>query len=238
MSGLRRHCAGCRKEYQLFELNRQWRDKQAQAEVNSQQRSADQMQRDIYETHRHRVFSLSYYMTANEVEAESMLEATFITAFTTSPTPDSQGVDSAFLCELEARIALTHEAAAVPESGSTLQRGNVRRTDMEESLGELPPRERLVFLLHDVEGYKPDRIATLLGSDGAQILKTLISARIRMRNALAALHDRAQQDHSSDTERIQHEPSESHHTNRQTPPPSLQSDPGHPADQSSGADRA
>lgn len=215
----------------MFELNRQWRDKHAQAEVNSQQRSADQVQRDIYETHRHRVFSLSYYMTANEVEAESMLEATFIQAFRTSPTPDSQGVDHAFLRELEARVRLTHEAEATPASGSNLHRGNVRRTDMEESLGELPPRERLVFLLHDVEGYKPNRIAALLDTDDAQVFKTLISARIRMRNALAALHARAQQVSDSTMECIEEEVTQSsHHNGRQTPPPSMRAQAGHATD--------
>lgn len=172
----------------MFEPNRQWRARQA--EVNSQQRSADQMQRDIFETHRHRVFSLSYYMTSSEIEAENMLKATFIQAFGSSPTPDAQGVDAAFLQQLEQRLALHHEDPATPEKGTTLQRTNVRRTDLEESLGDLPPRERLVFLCHDVEGYKPSRIAALLGDEEAQVLRTLISARIRMRNALASLHAR------------------------------------------------
>jgi DNA-directed RNA polymerase specialized sigma24 family protein len=42
-----------------------------------------------------------------------------------------------------------------------------------------------VFLLRDVEGYAPSRIAGLLRCQEAEIGRVLISARIRMRNALA-----------------------------------------------------
>jgi DNA-directed RNA polymerase specialized sigma24 family protein len=178
-------CEPPENEYLLFELNKSWRHNDGQVASESQQRSTEQVQRDIYETHRHRVFSLSYYMTANEIEAETMLEGTFIHAFRHSPTPDAQGVDNALLRQLEERFVLSHETPATPDPGSLLARGNVRRTDLEESLHELPPRERLVFLLHDVESYPPARIASLLGSEEPQVFKTLISARIRMRNALA-----------------------------------------------------
>lgn len=159
--------------------------------VESQQQSAEQRQRDIYETHRHRVFSVSYYMTFNEVEAEQMLTDTFVEAFEQSVAPDARRVDQALLQQLEARFALVPAAPAVPDRDLPLERGQVRRTDLEEALTVLPAQERLVFLLRDVEGYAPARIAELLQCEELRIQEVLLSARIRMRNELAGLRVRA-----------------------------------------------
>jgi RNA polymerase sigma-70 factor (ECF subfamily) len=58
---------------------------------------------------------------------------------------------------------------------------------MEEALRELPPNERMIFLLRDVEGYDADRVATLLEIPRQQVERTLLSARIRMRTTLARM---------------------------------------------------
>ncbi len=150
----------------------------------SQELTADQKQRDVYETHRHRVFSVSYYMTANELEAEAILTGTFVQAFAEAPQPDAHGVDQALLGELERRFSLSPVPSARADRGVELQRGQVRRTELEEALATLPSRERLIFLLHDVEGYPPARIAGLLRSPEQEVQQSLISARIRMRNTL------------------------------------------------------
>ncbi len=159
------------------------------AAVEAQRLTDEQKQRDIFEAHRHRVFSVSYYMTANEAEAETMLTSTFVQAFARAPAPDAEGVDQALLRELELRFSLAPCAPAVAESGN-FARAQVRRTDLEEAVATLPAQERLVFLLRDVEGYAPARIAGLLGCDEAAVCRTLVSARIRMRNALGSLRRR------------------------------------------------
>ncbi len=151
--------------------------------------SAEQQQRDIFEAHRHRVFSVSYYMTANEAEAETMLAGAFVQAFARTPAPDGADVDRALLRELEERFSLAPAEPATPEEG-VFSRAQVRRTDLEEAVATLPARERLVFLLRDVEGYAPAKIAGLLGASDAEICRDLISARIRMRNSLGRLRAR------------------------------------------------
>ena len=180
------------KEIYLFDRERHLLTGQGLAAVQSQQLTAEQKQQDIFETHRHRVFSVSYYMTANEVEAESILTATFIGAFTDAPEPDAESVDRELLAQLEARFSLAPTSAATPDAGAALGRGSVRKTDMEEAVAELPPRERLVFLLCDVEGYRPGKIARLLRSEELEVQKDLLSARIRMRNVLHALQQQEQ----------------------------------------------
>jgi RNA polymerase sigma-70 factor (ECF subfamily) len=97
-------------------------------------------------------------------------------------------VDIALLSELKDRFSLNDEVKPITHevAGSAdLSGRNVRRTDMEEAVQTLPPSERLLFLLHDVEGYKPPAIAQLLQMTEQQVNRTLISARIRMRRALA-----------------------------------------------------
>ncbi len=168
----------------MFEFYRQLRGNHDMIASESQQLTADQKQRDVYETHRHRVFSVSYYMTANEMEAEAILTETFVQAFAGVPEPDAHRIDQALLGELERRFSLAPAPSASAEKGVELERGQVRRTDLEEALATLPSRERLMFLLHDVEGYAPARIAALLGSQEQEVLQTLLSARIRMRNTL------------------------------------------------------
>ncbi len=174
----------------MFDFERQFRGTQRTVLAEAQELTAEQKQRDVYEAHRHRVFSVSYYMTANEMEAEEILTGTFVQAFAAAPQPDARGVDRALLGELERRFSLAPSAPARAEESARLERGQVRRTDLEEAVAMLPPRERLVFLLRDVESYPAGKIAGLLGCEEAEVLTTMISARIRMRNALSRLRAR------------------------------------------------
>ncbi len=157
--------------------------------VNAQaeERSVEQAQRDIYDSHRHRVFSLAFHMMGNELEAERLLIETFIRAFQDHPKPDSGTVDSALIAGLRLNFRLT-PGTSVPVSSSTEMTGrNVRRTDMEEAIQELPAFERLAFLLRDVEGYSSESISQLLEVPQTEINRTLFSARIRLRGILAEM---------------------------------------------------
>jgi RNA polymerase sigma-70 factor (ECF subfamily) len=150
--------------------------------------SLKQRQRDVYETHKHRTFAVAFYMTGNEMEAEEVLENTFVRAFDAATEPDGCGVDVAMVDELRQRMpldAVTAPALVMP--GESLHGRNVKRTELEEALKDLPPNERIVFLLRDVEGYPPERVAELLDIPKPQLEKTLLSARIRMRQSLAGM---------------------------------------------------
>lgn len=159
----------------------------SQVESEAEERSVEEAQRDIYNSHRHRIFSLAYHMTGNEIHAESLLKSSFVRAFSVQPQPDGNQVDKAFVTELSDQMPLTPVAPAQPSPTATLGGGNIRRTDLEEAVRELPSVERLVFLLRDVEGYSSEQAAALLEIQPAQVGKTLISARIRLRIILAKL---------------------------------------------------
>lgn len=152
------------------------------------ERSLEHRQRDIYETHKHRAYAVAYYMMGNEIEAEELAQDTFVRAFRQAEEPDGRCVDCALVNELRERMPLDEQAApAEAGPGQTLGGRNVKRTELEEALKDLPPNERVVFLLRDVEGYDADRVAALLDISRQQVERTLFSARIRMRTALAKM---------------------------------------------------
>lgn len=146
----------------------------------------EESQRDVYDSHRHRVFSLAYYMTGNEIEAEQILARTFVHAFGQADHPDASSIDRSLIQELQSQFPLQQEVpAATSEPNSGLGQRNIRRTDLEEAIQSLPANERLVFLLRDVEGYSSDAIAKLMKLPDAKVQRTLLSARIRLRQVLA-----------------------------------------------------
>ena len=161
--------------------------------------SADR-QRDIFDSHRHHVYSVAYYMTGNELEAEKILEGSFVHAFQaaaeatgTKPAdarPGIEQIDRGLLAELMRRFTLAPPPSAeqsVNEADTSAAgpMGNVRRTDLEEAIWGLPDEERLLFLLRDVEGYAPERIAELLTWPLPTVRKTLLMARLHLRQQLA-----------------------------------------------------
>ena len=152
-------------------------------------------QRDIFESHRHHVFSVAYYMSGDEREAEAILQATFIDAFDQEVAPTIATVDKALMDQFQHRYSLDPVPAMSAEVEG-LGKRNIRRTDLEEAVWQMPERERLCFLLRDVEGYDNARIASLLDSSESEVQRTLFSARLRMRSLLR--EQRLQREEMSD----------------------------------------
>jgi DNA-directed RNA polymerase specialized sigma24 family protein len=145
--------------------------------------NASDERRDVFESHRHHIFSVAYYMTGDEREAETILQSTFIEAFDRQIKPSIAMLDEALMAQLRCRLSLD-PVPAVEAGTEGLDNRNVRRTDMEEALWQMPERERLCFLLRDVEGYDASRIAGLLATSEKEVQCTIFSARLRMRNLL------------------------------------------------------
>lgn len=154
------------------------------------EQSADQLQRDIFESHRHHAFSLAFYMTGNEIEAEEILEQTFVHAFEQKAEPDRAGIDLALMDQLFERFPSMRKPRAPELSSAMGSTGigaqQVLRTDLEIAIRELPPAERLLFLLRDVEGYQVEDAGSLLGLSQARAKAALFSARLHLRQALAS----------------------------------------------------
>ncbi|WP_158752006.1 sigma-70 family RNA polymerase sigma factor [Acidobacterium sp. S8] len=158
--------------------------------TQAEERLMEDVQRDIYDSHRHRIFSLSYYMTGNELEAEQLLEDCFVRAFRSDPKPDAGVIDDSLIAELRSSFPLTPGPSAKISNLDSVTGRNVRRTDLEEALLQLPPTERLLYLLREVEGYSPDAISHLVDIPQSETVRVLFSARIRLRGILAEIEAR------------------------------------------------
>lgn len=142
----------------------------------------------IYTEHSHRVYSLAFWMTDNEILAEELASNTFLRVFSGCRVPGAHQVDQAFLSEVRESFAiggLRLTAAATPLAEN--MRANMKRVHLERAVVQLPPTEKLIFLFHDVEGYNHERIATLLGISEDESCYGLHQARLRIRELVSAL---------------------------------------------------
>jgi DNA-directed RNA polymerase specialized sigma24 family protein len=157
-------------------------------------RRLEERQRDAWESHRHRIFSVSYYMTGSEMEAEELLRDTFISAFRQCEEPNQAVVDAALIGHLTARLPLDEsESLPIPISSCASGRSNILRADLELAIRCLPLAERLVFLLMDVEGYPAGQIGALLQMHDSDVMRTAVMARLRLRHELVLMREDNQQ---------------------------------------------
>lgn len=139
----------------------------------------------IYEEHRHRVYSLAFYMTDSEPGAEELTRLAFCRAFARSAEPAAEAIDDALLAELRELMPLGTLALEAPRETAAMPRRNIKRAALERAVGQLPATERLVFLLHDAAGCEHARIARLLGLSEAQSQEAVHAARLTIRQWVA-----------------------------------------------------
>jgi len=143
----------------------------------------------VYEANRRRVYSYAFWMTDSEPRAEHLMERTFVRAFSIFDQPTEEQIDRALLRELkkeqitlgplELRCAVSSEVNGV--------RHNTRRVDLENALVQLPYTERMIFCMHDGDGYDHARIARTLGISEDESRHGLHQARLRIRELVASM---------------------------------------------------
>ena len=142
----------------------------------------------IYNEHRHRVYSLAFWMTGNELAAEEMATNTFLRAFSSGDSPRAEQIDSAFLVEVRELAPLPDLTLRAGVAGEVVHLSrNVKRIHLERAVVELPATEKLIFLFHDVEGYEHARIARLLGIREDESKFGLHQARLRIRELVSQM---------------------------------------------------
>lgn len=142
---------------------------------------------EAFEENRHRVYSLAFRMTDNEPVAEELMINSFCRVFALSPNPDAESIDRALVAELRELMplgALILECS--PCSEVVGLRRNTKRVELELAVVQLPPTERMIFLLHDVERYDHARISRILGLSEQESAYGLHQARLRLRELLTS----------------------------------------------------
>jgi RNA polymerase sigma-70 factor, ECF subfamily len=147
---------------------------------------------NIFEEHRHKIYSLAFWMTDNEITAEEISTTVFARTFSrTRPYSDSKRVANeidrnlvSVLREYMPIGALTLDVTASKTESIT---GNTKRIHLERAVVQIPSTERLVFLMHDVENYRHADIAEKLGISEDESKVALCKARILVRELVAEM---------------------------------------------------
>ncbi len=155
-------------------------------------------ERQLYETHVDRVFRLAYRMCGDATQAEDLTQDTFIRAF--DRLADFRG-ESAFggwlhrvatsviLTALQRRKRLQNveslrdDLTTVPNA-SKAEDPDLRRT-LDRAVAKLDDSHRLVFVMHDMEGYTHQEIASAMGTPVGTAKARLSRARQKLRDALS-----------------------------------------------------
>lgn len=152
--------------------------------------AADRLEqyRENYQNNQHRIYSLAFRMTNNELLAEEVVGNVFRRAFSLVTSPNAEVLDRALVRELRehAPIGLLTMECSVANEVSTVRK-NVKRVHLECAVVQLPATERLMFLMHDVEGYDHARIGRTIGVTEDESRHGLHQARLRIRELLATM---------------------------------------------------
>ena len=62
--------------------------------------------------------------------------------------------------------------------------GSIDRVNLERAIESLPPGYRIIFVLHDVEGYEHNEIAEIMGCSIGNSKSQLHKARMKLRDIL------------------------------------------------------
>jgi|ERR1700694_904989 len=142
----------------------------------------------IYNENCHRIYSLAFWMTDNELTAEQLSANTFLRAFAGVNEPTTECIDRAFLAEVRELVPvgpLTLHCSISPNIQNV--HGNIKRIHLERAVVELPATEKMIFLMHDVEGYEHERVAHLLGISEEESKLGLHQARVQIRELVAKM---------------------------------------------------
>ena len=149
----------------------------------------------LYEEHRHRIHALARRMTDVERAAE-LTQDVFVRAWQKLGTFRGEAKFGTWLHRLAVNLILSRRASVANERKRFLDDGDVLEQlparpsgrelgiDFEGAIGRLPPGARAVFVLHDVEGYRHEEIARLLGVTTGTTKAQLHRARMMLRGHL------------------------------------------------------
>jgi RNA polymerase sigma-70 factor (ECF subfamily) len=155
----------------------------------------------LYRKHVNRVFSLCARMVADRTRAEELTQDVFVRAWEKLHLFRGESSFATWLHRLAVNVVLNDRKTEGRRRnrfeeedeehgmdgyagvvGMPLAPGDL--LDLEEAITRLPPGARRVFTLHDVEGYKHEEIAEMLGVTTGATKAQLHRARLLLREAL------------------------------------------------------
>jgi RNA polymerase sigma-70 factor (ECF subfamily) len=159
----------------------------------------------LYTTHKRRIYSLCLRMVGSVAEAEDLTQEAFLQFHRKIETFRGKSALSTWLHRLAINVVLMHlrkkglqvtsldeamEPARDQRPGRSfggpdlILSGAIDRLALQRAIDDLPTGYRLIFVLHDIEGYEHNEIATLLDCSIGNSKSQLHKARLKLREAL------------------------------------------------------
>src|SRR5689334_5057470 len=159
----------------------------------------------LYGLHKRRVYSLCLRMTGNTAEAEDLTQEAFLQLYRKIATFRGESAFSTWLHRLAVNVVLMHlrkkglpeislDEALEPQhedgpkkdigARDNVLAGSIDRVNLERAIESLPPGYRIIFVLHDIEGYEHNEIAEIMGCSIGNSKSQLHKARMKLRDLL------------------------------------------------------
>ncbi len=159
----------------------------------------------LYSLHKRRIYSLCLRMVNNVAEAEDLTQEAFLQLHRKISTFRGDSAFSTWLHRLAVNVVLMHlrkkglsltsldeamepthdegpgRSFGAPDLSLT---GSIDRLALERAVADLPAGYRLIFVLHDIEGYEHNEIASMLDCSIGNSKSQLHKARLKLRDAL------------------------------------------------------
>jgi RNA polymerase sigma-70 factor (ECF subfamily) len=143
-------------------------------------------------------------MTANTAEAEDLTQEAFLQLYRKIATFRGESAFSTWLHRLSVNVVLmqlrkkslpvvsleesTQGEEDTPKKDFGAEdlalAGSIDRLQLQKAVDDLPPGYRTIFVLHDIEGYEHNEIATLVGCSIGNSKSQLHKARMKLRDLL------------------------------------------------------
>ncbi|MBI4552542.1 MAG: sigma-70 family RNA polymerase sigma factor [Candidatus Latescibacteria bacterium] len=151
----------------------------------------------LYRHHVGRVYAICLRLSADADQAEELTQEVFIRAWQTLSSFRAESAFSSWLYRLAvnvafidrrsrqrhlARVTVTDDLSPYDQEDSQASPGI--GLDLEQAIAGLPPQARQVFVLHDIEGYRHEEIARLMGLATGTSKAQLHRARKLLREVL------------------------------------------------------
>ena len=152
----------------------------------------------LYRTHSNRVFSICARMSGSRTKGEELTQDVFVRTWEKLPQFRGESAFSTWLHRLAVNVVLnarktegrhasrTDDGEVDDERWDEAARApmHIERMDLTDAIAGLPAGARRVFVLHDVEGYKHEEIAEMMGITSGGSKAQLHRARLLLREAL------------------------------------------------------
>jgi RNA polymerase sigma-70 factor, ECF subfamily len=159
----------------------------------------------LYSQHKRRIYSLCLRMVGNVAEAEDLTQEAFLQLHRKISTFRGDSAFSTWLHRLTINVVLMQlrrkglhlvslDEAMDPAPDDSpgrsfgapdpLLSGSIDRLALERAVASLPAGYRLIFILHDIEGFEHNEIASMLDCSIGNSKSQLHKARLKLRDAL------------------------------------------------------